>query len=99
MPAVVNKVERQSYRDSVALMRVSRAVATQAGVENAALMIGTPSNKALMRDAGLLAAEGEDAGPNDLVIAVRAQDAASASAAIEAASRLLLESNRTEKTD
>ena len=89
MPVVVNKVERQSYRDSVALMRVSRALAGLAGVENAALMIGTPSNKALMRDAGLLAAEGEDSGANDLVIAVRAKDSGSAAAAIEEASRLL----------
>ena len=35
-------------------------------------MIGTPSNRELLRGAGLLAHEGEQAGPNDLVIAVRA---------------------------
>ena len=35
-------------------------------------MIGSPSNKALLREAGLLAAEGEQAGANDLVIALRA---------------------------
>ncbi len=91
MPLVLNRVERQSYRDSVALMRVSRAVSALGGVESAALMIGSPSNKALMRDAGLLAAEGEQAGANDLVIAVRAKDAAAASAALEAATRLLSE--------
>jgi FdrA protein len=91
MPLVLNRVERQSYRDSVALMRVSRAVAALGGVDAAALMIGSPSNKALMRDAGLLAAEGEQAGANDLVIAVRAKDAAAASAALEAATRLLSE--------
>ena len=39
-------------------------------------MIGSPSNKALLREAGLLAAEGEQAGANDLVIAVRAADEA-----------------------
>ena len=37
-------------------------------------MIGSPSNKALLREAGLLAAEGEQAGANDLIIAVRAVD-------------------------
>jgi FdrA protein len=37
-------------------------------------MIGSPSNKALLRDAGLLAPEGEAAGTNDLVIALRASD-------------------------
>jgi FdrA protein len=41
------------------------------GVEAAALMIGTPSNKTLLREARLLAPEGEDATPNDLIIAVR----------------------------
>ena len=55
-------------------MRVSRRVAALAGVEAASLMIGTPSNQELLRGAGLLAAEGEQAGANDLVIAVRAGD-------------------------
>lgn len=66
-----NRVEKGRYLDSVALMRVSRRVAALPGVENAALMMGTPSNRQLMREAQLLAPEGEQAGPNDLVIAVR----------------------------
>jgi FdrA protein len=70
----MNRVERGRYLDSVALMRVSRRLAALPGVENAALMIGTPANKALLREAGLLAGEGEAAGPNDLIIAVRAGD-------------------------
>ena len=74
----LNRVERGRYLDSVALMRVSRRLAALPGVENAALMIGTPANKALLRDAGLLAAEGEAAGPNDLIVAVRAADPAAA---------------------
>ena len=52
---LVNRVERGRYLDSVALMRVSRRLEAQAGVEAAALMIGSPSNKALLREAGLLA--------------------------------------------
>jgi FdrA protein len=72
----LNRVERGRYLDSVALMRVSRRLAALPGVENAALMIGTPANKALLRDAGLLAADGDAAGPNDLIIAVRAADPA-----------------------
>ena len=74
----LNRVERGRYLDSVALMRVSRRLAALAGVENAALMIGTPANKALLRDAGLLAAEGDAAGPNDLIVAVRGAEAAAA---------------------
>ena len=75
MKTTLNKVEKGVYLDSVALMRVSRRVATLAGVEAASLMIGTPSNRELLRGAGLLAPEGERAGENDLVIAVRARDA------------------------
>jgi FdrA protein len=85
---LANRVERGRYLDSVALMRVSRRVSALAGVEAAALMIGTPSNKELLRGAGLLAAEGEPAEPNDLIIAVRAADAA---AAIDAALAMLAE--------
>lgn len=89
MSAVLNRVERESYRDSVALMRVSRALAAHPGVEDAAVMIGTPSNKQLLRDAGLLAAESAPAGANDLIVAVRARDARAAQAAIDAAAGLL----------
>jgi FdrA protein len=94
MPVTLNRVEKGRYLDSVALMRVSRAVAALDGVENAALMIGSPSNRALMKDAGLLAAEGESAGPNDLVIAVRGKDAAAANAALDAANKLLSETQK-----
>lgn len=89
MSAVLNSVRRGYYADSVALMRVSRSVAALAGVEAASLMIGTPSNKALLRESGLLAKAGEGAQPDDLVIAVRAGTAAAAKAAVEEAGRLL----------
>jgi FdrA protein len=74
LPFVLNRVEPGRYLDSVALMRLSRRLSALPGIEEASLMIGSPSNKALLRDAGLLAAEGEDAGANDLVIALRASD-------------------------
>ena len=86
MPSLVlNRIERGRYLDSVALMRLSRRLAARPGIEDAALMIGSPSNKALLRDAGLLAAEGEAAGPNDVLIAVRAADERAAQSALESA--------------
>jgi FdrA protein len=88
---VVNRVERGRYLDSVALMRVARRVAALAGVEDAALMIGSPSNKALLRGAGLLAPPGEQATPNDLIIAVHAVDERTAVQAMESAQSLLSE--------
>ena len=80
--AIVNRVERGRYLDSVALMQLSRRLVSLPGIEDAALMIGTPSNKALLRDAGLLDAEGEAAGANDIVMAVRARDEGAARAAL-----------------
>jgi len=85
VPSVLNRVERGRYLDSVAAMRLSRRLAALPGIEDAAVMIGSPSNKALLREAGLLAAEGEQASANDLVIAVRASDAGSGSNALDRA--------------
>lgn len=89
MSAVVNKVRRTFYMDSVALMRISRAVSSLTGVETAALMIGSATNKKLMRDAGLLNADSDSAGPNDLIIAVRAGNEGAAGEAIKEAEKLL----------
>ena len=79
---VVNEVRRGFYLDSVALMRISADLAALPGVEDAVAMIGTPANVEIMREAGLLAPEGEAAGPNDLVVAVRASGEAAAEDAL-----------------
>lgn len=89
MSAIANRVKRGFYADSVALMRIARDVTAAKGVHEASLMIGTPSNKALLADSGLLAAEGKSALPDDLVIAVRAKSVADAAAALDAAEKLL----------
>jgi FdrA protein len=96
---ILNRVEKGFYLDSVALMRISRTVCALPGVEMAALMIGSPSNKALMRDAQLLAAEGEQASANDLVIAVRANSQAAAITALDTAGKLLSEKEKTSQGD
>ena len=89
MSVVVNRVRRGLYADSVALMRIARALADGKGVLDASLMIGSDSNKALLKSAGLLAAAARDAEANDLVIAVRARNAVQANAALDEAARLL----------
>jgi FdrA protein len=96
---ILNRVEKGFYLDSVALMRISRTVCALPGVEMAALMIGSPSNKALMRDAQLLAAEGEQASANDLVIAVRANSQAAAITALDTAGKLLSEKEKPPQGD
>ena len=89
MSAVVNRVRRTFYMDSVALMRISRAVSSLAGVQTAALMIGSTTNKKLMRDAELLNGDSDSAGPNDLIIAVRADNETAATEGIKEAEKLL----------
>lgn len=74
MSVVVNAVKPSFYMDSVALMRCSREIAAKAGVEDAALMMGTPANLRIMTDAGVLGEEGKAAAAADLVIAIRAAD-------------------------
>jgi FdrA protein len=86
---VLNAVRRGFYLDSVALMRLSRDIAAQPGVIEAALMMGTPANRRILTDAGLLAHNGEDAASNDLIIAVRAADIDTARAAITSAEAAL----------
>lgn len=82
MSVVVNRVRKGFYLDSVALMRLSRSIAARDGVEEAALMMGTPANREIMAAAGVLADAGAGAGGGDLVIAVRAVSQAEAEDAI-----------------
>jgi len=95
MSTVVNEVRRGTYLDSVALMRISGAIRSMDGVDECGLMMGTPANLRILADAGVLAAEGETAGPGDLVIAIRARDAAHAAAAVTEAARILSRPKRT----
>jgi FdrA protein len=83
--AVHNAIRRRFYLDSVALMRLSREIAARPGVIEAALMMGTPANRQLMRAAGLLDDDGAAASGNDLIIAVRAESIDAARAAVAAA--------------
>ena len=82
MSVVVNAIRPSFYMDSVALMRCSKEIAAKAGVEDAALMMGTPANIRIMIDAGVLGADGRSATAGDLVIAVRATNDNAAKAAM-----------------
>src|SRR5437773_658958 len=89
MPAF-NFVRASFYQDPVTLMRLSRDMEAVPGVTAAAAMMGTPHNRELLQQAGLLAPEGAAAGPADLVIAVIADSPAAADAARAAAEHALL---------
>ena len=86
---IVNEVRRGFYLDSVALMRFSKAIATLQGVEEAALMMASPSNRQIMTDAGLLNDVSIDAKGGDLIIGIRAINADAAEVARVKANQLL----------
>lgn len=86
---VINQIRSGFYLDSVALMRFSRKIAAMEGVEEAALMMGTPSNKKIMADAGILGAEGEKASGGDLIIGLRVVNQTVADKILAEASYLL----------
>lgn len=66
------ELRRGTYRDSVTLMQVSRAVADEPGVKQALVAMATPLNLDLLRGMGF--DEPPDATAADLVVAVEAAD-------------------------
>src|SRR6185312_3311726 len=89
MSVVLNEVRRATYFDSIVLMRISRQIAALPGVAEAGLIIGTPANKEILREAGILGEDGAKAEPGDLILALRATDRAAGEAALVEAKRLL----------
>lgn len=72
-------VRRGAYADSVSLMQVSRRVGDVPGVHKALVAMGTELNLDLLTGMGFASV---DAGPNDMVLAVRADDDAAIDAAL-----------------
>ncbi|MGB5068450.1 MAG: hypothetical protein WBO29_13890, partial [Albidovulum sp.] len=81
---VLTEVRKGFYLDSVALMRLSREITAMDGVIDAALMMGSPSNIAIMQDAGLIK-DDHGARNNDLILALKASSEVLARAALTAA--------------
>lgn len=90
---VKNYIEKNRYYDSVFLMKIARKLSESDDVENASIGMGTPLNKETITDLGLNTPDMENAGPNDLIIAIKAKDDASFDKAIEEFFRLVNEKN------
>ncbi len=69
-----NMVMKSRYLDSVVLMQISAKAGRLKGVRQSSCMMGTPNNLAILREAGLLSEEGAGASPNDVIVAVKAED-------------------------
>src|SRR5258706_12793441 len=77
-------VRRNTYFDSITLMKVAHALTEMAGVEDAAAIMATEANLQLLAEAGLTPFAGE-AGRADVLLVVRASDDSSAEAALQVA--------------
>jgi FdrA protein len=82
-------IHRNSYRDSVELMGIAAELERLPGILRAGLVMATPANLAVLAEAGMADAAPLGVTPGDLVVAITAEDADAADAAlVVAASRL-----------
>jgi len=91
-----------AYQDSVKLMQVSTEVADSFGVDRAVAMMGTEENKRLLVESELLDESSlAEFDPNDLILAVRDDDAEQVTAALEEMEASIRdpEGRSVEKTD
>jgi FdrA protein len=71
MPLKV-EIRPGTYFDSIVLMQLQRKLAALPGIEDAGVVMATPANKELLEGFELLSPEGVQAGPDDLLIVVKA---------------------------
>jgi FdrA protein len=85
---VAFEVRRGAYYDSVVLMQLQRALAELPLVEDAGVVMATPANLELLQQNSLLPGQAQ-AGPDDLLIVVRAGSRPEAQAALGQVDALL----------
>lgn len=78
------------YFDSVFLMRVSKRLSEQAGINYAALVMGTPKNIQILADAGYDGIDALGASSNDLVVSLIADSPDDASLVLDSLEQFLL---------
>ena len=66
------KIRPNSYFDSIDLMRVAEQTRQLAGVTEVAVVMGTPTGRAMLAEAAMWPAEAPEGTPSDLLVAVRA---------------------------
>jgi len=76
-------IRKNEYHDSVFLMRVGRRLSEHKGVLQAAALMGTEKNKGLLAEIGVSGAEISAATPNDLILAVQAENQQTLTAVLE----------------
>lgn len=70
-PFVKNVVRKNLHRDSVLLLKLSEEAKKIPGIRDAAVAMGTATNKEVLEKLGLLTAEGKAAAESDMILAVK----------------------------
>ncbi|MGB7721051.1 MAG: hypothetical protein WBL65_14190, partial [Bryobacteraceae bacterium] len=97
---VKGEIRTGVYFDSVTLMIVGRDITAATGVLDAAVVMGTGENQAILKSAGLWLRQFDAASDTDLLLAVKAANAETAAGALRAAGeQLKTVRNRTAATD
>ncbi|MGO9245615.1 MAG: FdrA family protein, partial [Verrucomicrobiia bacterium] len=86
---VAGQIRKGAYFDSVTLMRVGKEITALPGVIDAAVVMGTKSNKSILNASGLLSARFDNANDTDLLVAVKGKTEAATQAALTAVDGLL----------
>lgn len=92
------KIKKGAYYDSVSLMNVGKALSAKPGVIDAAIVMGTKENAGILERSGLWQALFEDTTDSDLLIAVKAETEAVATAMLTEANELLAQSLKKSDT-
>lgn len=74
MTVIKNIVKRNLFRDSLQLMQLSEEAKKLPGILDAAVVMGTETNKEILERLGILTNEGRAAGENDMILAAKAED-------------------------
>lgn len=66
-------IKKGSFQDSVSLMLISRQLSESPRVDEISVMMGTPANKSLLEATGFWHPRFNDATPNDICVAIKAE--------------------------
>ncbi len=86
---VQNVVKPNLYRDSVQLLHLSEEAKRIDGIKDAAVVMGTSTNKQILEKLGLLTEEGRRALENDMILAFKIGSAMLAEVALQHLERIV----------
>lgn len=82
-PVIGVDIRKKQYYDSVFLMGVNQKLSSAKDVVQTAVLMGSDKNKILLKNMGVLEQTFEDAGPNDLIIAIAGTNQEAVNAALK----------------